>query len=49
MTDERGLTETDEFSNLRHLFFKGVACGRETAGLQPERVSLLSRLSCSSS
>lgn len=35
----RGLTETDQFSNLRHLFSKGVPCVRAAAGLQPECVS----------
>ena len=42
-----GLTETDEFSNLRHLFSKGVPCVRDAAGLQPECVSPVLRMSCS--
>ena len=43
----RGLTEAGDFSNLRHLFFIGVLCVRDAAGLQPEGVSLVLRLSCS--
>ena len=43
----RGLTEAGDFSNLRHLFFSGVLCVRDAAGLQPEGVSLVLRLSCS--
>lgn len=43
----RGLTETDQFSNLRHLFSKGVPCVRDVAGLQPECVSPVLRMSCS--
>ena len=43
----RGLTETDQFSNLRHLFSKGVPCVRDAVGLQPECVSPVLRMSCS--
>jgi hypothetical protein len=43
----RGLTETDDFSNLRHLFSKGVPCVRDAAGLQAECVSPVLRMSCS--
>jgi hypothetical protein len=43
----RGLTETDQFSNLRHLFSKGVPCVRDAAGLQAECVSPVLRMSCS--
>ena len=43
----RGLTEAGDFSNLRHLFSKGVPCVRDAAGLQAECVSPVLRMSCS--